>query len=159
MRVTPVGLEGVVVTYGAADAPTARTYVNVVSHAVLDLGPHDRAEASPEPGDVFIVEHSDQPTGADFDVYGMDGLQRCALARGPRLRNDLMGDYALYLPLAIDIVAYDSDGPTFRTFDKMTCAAGASQRASSATDWLAAAPGVILVERIETDGTYVDGYA
>jgi hypothetical protein len=159
LRVTPVGLEGVVVTYGAADAPTTRTYVNVVSHVVLDLGPHDSAEASPEQGDVFVVEHSHQPTGADFGLYGMDGLQRCALTPGLRLRNDLVGDYALYLPLANDIVAYDSDGPTFRTFDKYTCAALATQPASSAVDWLATAPGVILVERIETDGTYVDGYA
>jgi hypothetical protein len=34
-----------------------------------------------------------------------------------------------------------------------------TQPTSSAVDWLAAAPGAVLVERIENDGTFVDGDA
>jgi hypothetical protein len=54
---------------------------------------------------------------------------------------------------------YDWEIKTFKTIDKNTCAVLNTQPTSSATDWLAAAPGAVLVERIENDGTFVDGYA
>jgi hypothetical protein len=69
-----------------------------------------------------------------------------------------MGDYSLYLPLANEVLVYDSKSETIQTIDKNTCAVLATQPVS-AVNWLAAAPGVVLVERVENDGTYVDGYA
>jgi hypothetical protein len=54
---------------------------------------------------------------------------------------------------------YDRELKTFKTIDKNTCAVLTTQPTSSAADWLAAAPGAVLVERIEIDGTFVDGYA
>jgi outer membrane protein assembly factor BamB len=157
--VTPAGLDGVALFYGSPNRSTSQVYVNVVSHQMRDLGPHDNVDASFERGDRFVVAHQGQPPSTELSLYDSQGLQRCALSPGLKLRKSLFGFYNLYLPLANGVVVYNGNGYTFQTVDNDTCAIRATQKASPAADWLAAAPGVVLVERIETNGTYVDGYA
>jgi hypothetical protein len=157
--ITPAGRDGVELSYGAADVPRVHTYLNVVTHEMRDLGPRESVEASAERGDVFVVEHFAQPNGTDLSLYDSNGVQRCKLSPGMEIPEDLMGDYHLYLPLANQVLLYDRKIKTFKTVDENTCAVLATQHASGAVDWLAAAPGVVLIERIETNGTYVDGYA
>jgi hypothetical protein len=159
MVVTPAGSDGVDVYYGGPGRSALNTYVNVTSHVMRDLGPRDSVEASPERGDVFVVRHFRPPNGTDLGLYDSNGVQRCTLSPGMQIPEDLMGDYHLYLPLANQILPYDRQIKTFKTIDKNTCAVLTTQPTSSAADWLAAAPGAVLVERIERDGTFVDGYA
>jgi outer membrane protein assembly factor BamB len=158
VRATPAGLDGIAVDYGAVGGSSTLTYVNTASHTVLDLAPHDSVRASFQRADVFIVEHSHEATGGELSLYGADGLRRCSLPPGLAVGKNVTGDYAAYLALANEVVVYDGNHRTFQTFDKNTCAPGAITPAASA-DWMAAAPGALLVERIESDGTYVDGYA
>jgi PQQ-like domain len=157
--VTPAGFDGVGVYYGGAGRSLLNTYVNVTSHVMRDLGPRDSVEASPERGDVFVVRHFRPPNRTDLGLYDSDGVQRCTLSPGTEIPEDLMGDYHLYLPLVTQVLLYDRKAKTFKTIDKNTCAVLKTQPTSPAADWLAAAPGAVLVERIEIDGTYVDGYA
>ncbi len=156
--VTPAGLDGVALFYGSPERSTSQIYVNVVSHQMHDLGPHDSVAASFARGDRFVVQHHGESGNTELSLYDSQGLRRCALSPGLKLRSSLFGSYSLYLPLANDVVVYNSNGYTFQTVDNDTCAIGATQKASPAADWLAAAPGVVLVERIEANGTYVDGY-
>jgi outer membrane protein assembly factor BamB len=156
--VTPAGLDGVALFYGSPGRSTSQIYVDVVSHQMRDLGPHDNVDASFERGDRFVVEHHGQPPSIELSLYDSQGLRRCALSPGLKLRRSLFGSYNLYLPLANGVVVYNSNGYTFQTVDNDSCAIRATQKASPAADWLAAAPGVVLVERIETNGTYVDGF-
>jgi hypothetical protein len=156
--VTPAGLDGVALLYGSSERSTSQIYVNVVSHQMRDLGPHDNVAASFDRGDRFVVQHHDESGSIELSLYDSQGLRRCALSPGLKLRSSLFATYSLYLPLADDVVFYDSNGYTFQTVDDDTCAIRATQKASPAADWLAAAPGVVLVQQIEANGTYVDGY-
>ena len=155
---TPAGLDGVALFYGLPERSTSQVYVNVVSHQMRDLGPHDSVDASFDRGDKFVVEHHGQPGNTELSLYDSQGLQRCALSTGLKIGGSLSGNYSLYLPLANDVVVDNINDYTFQTVDDDTCAVRATQPASKATDWLAAAPGAVLVERIEANGTYVDGY-
>jgi PQQ-like domain len=156
--VTPAGLDGVALLYGSSERSTSQIYVNVVSHQMRDLGPHDNVAASFDRGDRFVVQHHDESGSIELSLYDSQGLRRCALSPGLKLQSSLFATYSLYLPLADDVVFYDSNGYTFQTVDDDTCAIRATQKASPAADWLAAAPGVVLVQQIEANGTYVDGY-
>jgi PQQ-like domain len=155
---TPAGVDGMALFYGSPGRSTSQVYVNVVNHQMHDLGPHDSVDAAFDRGDKFVVEHHGQPGSTELSLYDSQGLRRCALSPELKLGGSLSGRYSLYLPLANDVVVYNINGYTFQTVDDDTCAVRATQPASKATDWLAAAPGVVLVERIEANGTYVDGY-
>jgi outer membrane protein assembly factor BamB len=157
--VAPAGLDGVAVFYGSPERSTSQIYVNVVSHQMRDLGEHDNVDASFDRGDRFVVAHHGESGNTELSLYDSQGLRRCALNPELKLRSSLLGSYSLYLPLANDVVVYNSNGYVFQTVDNDNCAIGATQKASPAADWLAGAPGVVLVERIEANGTYVDGFA
>jgi outer membrane protein assembly factor BamB len=125
--VTPAGLDGVALYYGSPAWSTPETYVNVVSHQMRDLGPHDMVAASPDRGDRFVVKQDRQPGGTDLSLFDSQGLRRCALSPDLKLRRGLSGYSDLYLPLANGVVVYDINGYTLRTFDKDTCALRATQ--------------------------------
>jgi hypothetical protein len=155
---TPAGQDGVQVTYKPVAVPTPPIYVNVATHQMRDLGLQDSVVASPERADVYMVRRWRGADSPEFGLYDANGVQRCTLPPGIQIAQDLMADYYLYLPLADQVVVYDRDAKKFNTIDKSTCAVLGAQPGSSAVDWLASAPGAVLVERIERDGTYVDGY-
>lgn len=158
MVVTPAGSDGVEVQYGAPGRSLINTYVNVSSHVMRDFGPRESVQASPERGDVFVVGRFRPPSDTDLGLYDSNGVQRCALRPGTEIPRDLMGDYHLYLPLANELLVYNGKSNGFQTIDKNTCAVLTTKPTSPPADWLAAAPGVVLVERIGNDGTFVDGY-
>jgi hypothetical protein len=158
MQATPAGRDGIEVAYGPANAPTNRVYVNVLSHNLRDLGPDDRVAASTEPGDVFVMQHQ-QPDVTQLSLYGTNGVQRCGLSPDLKLKQALFGDYDLYLPLYNAVVFYDTNAHALQTVDATTCAVGGTQPVSAATDWLGTAPGLVWLQRVEHDGTYVDGYS
>ena len=159
IHATPAGRDGIEIAYGPANAPTNRVYVNVLSHNLRDLGPDDRIAASTEPGDVFVMQHQQQPDVTQLSLYGTNGVQRCGLSPDLKLRTALFGDYDLYLPLYGDAVFYDTTAHALQTVDANTCAAHGTQPVSAATNWLDAAPGLVWLQRVERDGTYVDGYS
>jgi hypothetical protein len=156
--VTPAGLDGVALSYGSPAWSTTQSYANVVTHEMRDLGPHDKVIASAEPGDAFIVQHRGESGATELSLYDSHGLRRCALPPGLALSRDIFGFSDPYLVLANKVVVYDMNAHKLQTLDRNTCAVLATQQTSSVPDWLAAAPGVVLVERIAADGTYVDGY-
>lgn len=159
VHVTPAGRDAIELAYGPANAPANRVYVNVLSHNLRDLGPDDRVAASTEPGDVFVLQHQQQPDVSALSLYDTNGVQRCGLSPDLKLKKALFGDYDVYLPLYSDVVFYDANTHALQTVDANTCAAHGTQPVSAATDWLDAAPGLVWLQRVERDGTYVDGYS
>lgn len=157
LRVTPAGSDGVEVYYGRPSRTEVNRYVNVGGHVVRDLG-SGYVRASPQPADVFIVAHDAGSGASDLSLYDANGLQRCTLSPGIDLAGDPMGDYSDYLPLAQQVLVFDWKSDSMQMIDKNTCAPGDSRPVSEAS-WLAAAPGAVLIERSDANGTYVDGYA
>jgi hypothetical protein len=158
VHATPAGRDGIELAYGPANAPTNRVYVNVLSHNLRDLGPDERVAASTQPGDVFVMQHQQQPDVTQLSLYGTNGVQRCGLSPDLKLKRALLGDYDVYLPLYSAVVFYDTNAHALQTVDANTCAASGTQPVSAAADWLDAAPGLVWLQRTEHDGTYIDGY-
>jgi len=90
--------------------------------------------------------------GGGLSLRGPEGTERCTFSSGPLLPVD---GKAVILK---DQIVFGMS-PGLQTFTPNTCAPLTTSTLSSVPEALIAAPGVVLVVRTDSAGTWVDGYA
>ena len=153
---TPANAVGIFVQFAGAGAPDGLTYVNVVDKTTTPIPGQGTVEPSPGPSDDFV--YSGRDGGRHLVLFGPDGRQRCAGARGvlgERARPLGQGAGLAYLPFGDTVVVAD-DG-SLRIFDADTCTENAAEPVESVQGFVPV-PGAVLVLRRDGPTLQIDGY-